>query len=68
MYLTTVSGDPMAVQVRNELFYTCCICDCGFVFLVFDLLEIMRGPMAETPGSSSSLVDEHHCFMPIFVW
>lgn len=40
----------------------------GFVFVVFDLLEIMRGPMAETPGAASTLVDEHHCFMPIFVW
>ena len=47
--------------------FTQCICDCGFVFIVFDLLEIMKSQMSETPGAST-LIDEHHCFMPIFVW
>ncbi|XP_065900793.1 dedicator of cytokinesis protein 2-like [Dysidea avara] len=32
---------------------------------VFDILEILRGAVGETP--ESVYADEHHCFMPIFV-
>ena len=35
--------------------------------LVFDILEILRGTIGgEAP--ESIYADEHHCFMPIFVW
>ena len=49
-------------------YFICYHCDCGFVFLVFDLLEIMRALMSEAPEALSTLVDEHHYSMPIFVW
>lgn len=51
------AGNPSLLLLHNWLCY---------YILVFDILEILRGAIGETP--ESIYADEHHCFMPIFVW